>query len=228
MRTEVMRGLALIVTTLIVAGCGPQPEPFPAATAEELKQLTDVTDRVLLLPHSSEPDAALGAALAALAAADRQYQQHMDAIRNRANVDAIACIHGKALQVTELQMALVKRDEAARRPDEALAKHYATLLMTLASDSGQCAALSVSKLVDQEERPEALQHSAVLISEIFAIWAVHMTAMDLQLAPLLKEQIRVYEHLVAKLGPKHEAPVVTDALPKLRAALASLETKPAL
>ena len=90
-------------------------------------------------------------------------------------------------------------------------------------DAGRCAAQNTEQLIDAEARREALKHGAVLISETYAIAAILSAANDLPLAPVLKDQIRAYETVVAKLGPKHDVQVVTDALPKLKATLAILE-----
>lgn len=227
MRTAFLRGLAAILATLAFVGCGPQPKAYTAKTPEELQQLTEVTDRVLLLAQSAEPGAALRDAIAALNAADRQYRQHGEAIVTRDNADAIACIHSRAMEILDLEMIVARRDEAARRQDEAAAKRRNAMLIHEAMDVFQCVIVSTDLLIDREQRPEALKHGAVLISEIYAVAAILRAAAGLPPATLLKDQIRTYEKIAAKLGPKHEVQVITDALPKLKAALASVEESPA-
>lgn len=74
-----------------------------------------------------------------------------------------------------------------------------------------------------EKRPRPLEHGAVLISKIYAIAATTRAASGLSLGALLQDQIRTYETVVARVGPEHDVPVVTDALPKLRAAVAMLD-----
>jgi hypothetical protein len=222
MRTGCTRALATLLTTLMVAGCGPQTKPFPAKTPEQLKQLTEVTDRVLLLVGSAERGPAMRQAIEALGAAREQYQQHSDAIVNQTNAEAISCIGSQAIEIMDFETSLAKLEEAAQRQDEIMTKRRTTLLRLLTGDAVQCAILSTIHLAEHEKRPEALKHGAVLISQIYAIAAIYHAATDRRPGWVLKDQIRAYEIILTKLGPRHEAPVVTDALPKLKAALASL------
>lgn len=59
-RSRRIGGLAAILTLMTLIGCSPQPDPFPAKTPEEIKQLTDVTDGVVELIRSSERDPPCG------------------------------------------------------------------------------------------------------------------------------------------------------------------------
>jgi hypothetical protein len=214
-----MRELGAILTTLMVVGCGPQPEPFPAQTPAEIKQLTAVTDAVVLLIGSSERGQALPQAIAALSAARETYQLHGDAIRSMTNTDALACIRSHANEITELETMLARRDEAAARQDEKMVKRRTTFLRRLASDMGGCAALSLELLINAEKRPAALQHGAIVISEIYATAVITRAAAGAKVELLLTDQIRAYETVLARLGPEQKAPFIDDALPKLKAAL---------
>lgn len=223
MRTALVRWVAGIVTTLMVVGCGPQPEAYVAQTPEELKQLTDVTDRVLLLLRNPDDGTAMRQAIEAVVAADRQYRQHGEAILKRENSDAIACIHSHAIEILDLETRIEKRDEAASRQDDAGAKRRTTMLRLLASDMYGCAVKSIDLLINFEQRREAIQHGAILISQIYSIVAITHAAAGRKPTVILQDQIRTYEQIVEKLGPKHQAAVITDALPKLKETLANLE-----
>lgn len=232
MRTQFKRALATAILAIVfVGGCARQPEAFSATTPEDLKQLTEVTDRVLLLARSleegGEPSSrrdAIRQAIMAVAAAEPQYQRHSDAIRTRTNAETLGCIHAHAINVLDLETILARLDEAAQRQDETKVMGRKTLLQKMAMDASHCAAQSTQLLVVSEQRRAALEHGSVLVARIYAIAATTRVAGGLSLGPLLKSQIRTYETLVAKLGPKHDVPVVMDALPKLRAAVAMLET----
>lgn len=232
MRMEFKRALVTTILAItFVGGCARQPEVPSATTPEELKQLTEVTDRVLLLAHSLEEGAepssrrdAIRQIIAAVAAADSQYERHSDAIRNRANAETLGCIRAHAMNILDLEILIARLDEAAQRQDEAKVTGRKALLQKMAMDASHCAAQSTQLLVVNEKRRDALEHSSVLISRIYAIAATARVASGLSLGALLESQIRTYETIVAKLGPKHDAPVVTDALPKLRETVAMLET----
>lgn len=234
MRTGLMRGFAVaIFATLVVAGCGPQPEAFPAKTPEELEQLTDVTDRVVLLMRNiaegtgrtAERDALMRQAIQAVTKASPQYQRHSDAIITMENSNSRACIGALSIEIMDLETMLARYDEAVQRQDEIIASRRKSMLQLLAMDAGRCAVLSTIQLIEQEKRREALKHGAVVISEMYAIAFIIRAATELKVAPLLKDQIRAYETLVAKLGPKHEVQLVTDALPKLKETLAMLDKR---
>jgi hypothetical protein len=232
MRTEFKRALVTaILATVFVGGCARQPEAFSATTPGDLKQLTEVTDRVLLLARSLEESAepssrreAIRQAIAAVAAAESQYQRHGDAISNRTNAETLGCIRAHAMNILDLEIIIARLDEAAQRQDEAKVTGRKTLLQKMAMDASHCAAQSTQLLVMSEKRRDALEHGSILISKIYAIAATNRAASGLSLGPLLESQIRTYETVVAKLGPKHDVPVVTDALPKLRETVAMLET----
>lgn len=229
MRTEFKGKVVIaIFATLLITGCTPQPEAFPVKTPEELRQLTEVTNRVVLLSRSIEldsatRDAAMRQAIAAVGAAGPQYRRHGDALVSKTNVEAIGCARAQAVEIMDLEILLARRDEAAQRHDEVSARRRRSMMRSMAMDAGRCAAQNTEQLIDAEARREALKHGAVLISETYAIAAILSAANDLPLAPVLKDQIRAYETVVAKLGPKHDVQVVTDALPKLKATLAILE-----
>jgi hypothetical protein len=223
MQMAIVQGLAAILTTLTLIGCTPQPKPFPAKSPEEIKQLTDVTDAVVELVRSPERDEALRQALAALSAANGQYRQHKDAILSETNSELMGCISSHAIGVLDLEGMLAKRDEAASRQDEAKLEGHNGMLWLLAAEMGECTARSSLSLIDPEQRPEALKHAAVVISEIYSAVVIFRAAAGLKVAPLLKDQVRDYETVVTRLGPDHGLQVVTDALPKLKATLATLE-----
>lgn len=223
MQTAFMRGLAAILTMMTLVGCTPQPEPFPAKTPEEIKQLTDVTDGVVAVIRSSERTEALRQALTALSAAREQYRQHKDAIRTLENAEQLACISSHATDIQDLETMLRKLEEATRRQDDVMVERRNAMLWLLAANMGECAATSSIFLVENEKRPEALKHGAVVISEIYSTVVTFRAAVGLKVAPVLKDQIRAYETVVTELGPDHGVQLVTDALPKLKATLATLE-----
>ncbi|HEY0680744.1 MAG TPA: hypothetical protein VGD45_00290 [Steroidobacter sp.] len=229
MRTEFKGKVVIaILATAFFGGCTPQPEAFSVKTPEELKQLIEVTNRVVLLARSIEQDsfaaeAAMRDAIAAVGVAGPQYRRHGDAITGKTNVDAIACARAQAVEIMDLEILIARREEASQRQDEASSRRRRSMMRSMAMDAGRCAALNTEQLIDRETRREALKHGAVLISEAYAIAAILSAANDLPLEPVLSDQIRAYESLVAKLGPKHDVQVVTDALPKLKATLAILE-----
>lgn len=231
MRTELKRALVTaILATVILAGCGPRPETFPAETPQELKQLTEVTDRIAALARSLEEGAessstrdAIRQSIAAVAAARPVYKRHSDAILDLTNAAVLACIDSHSIELMDLETLLARFDEAVQRQDEVKAQGRKSLLQMMAMNASGCAAQSSVLLIDGKKRREALEHGALLISEIYAISATMRAASGLSLGVLLKDQIRIYEGIVAKLGPKHAVPVLTDALPKLRAAVAMLE-----
>src|SRR5687767_10574931 len=161
-----LRGLGAILTTLLVIGCGPQSQPFQAQTPEEIKRLTAVTDGVVLLIRSSNRDEALPHAIGALSAASEIYRQHKDAIRSTTNTDTLACISTQASVILDLETMLAKRDEAARQENEKIVKRRTAELWSLAWGMDGCAALSMEYLINSEKRPAALQHGAIVISEI--------------------------------------------------------------
>jgi hypothetical protein len=223
MRTAFMQALIAIVTTVMIASCSRQIEPFPAKTPEQTKQLTDVTDSVLALVRNPDSDAALRQALAALDAASEQYRQHKDAIGNQTNAEMIGCIHSNASLILDLETMLAKRDEAARQQDVVMVNRRDDALWSFVQNIGSCAATSPLFIIDAEHRPEALEHGAVVMSESYSTAVIARAAAGLKVAPLLRDQIRTYETIVTRLGPEQEVPVATDALPKLRATLATLE-----
>jgi hypothetical protein len=208
---------------MTIVGCGPRVEPFPAKTPEQIKQLTDVTDGAVAVIRSPESEEALRQALAALSAASEQYRQHKEAILTEKNAEMIGCINSHAIEILDLPTMLEKRDQAASQGDETKAKRRNAMLWSHAGDVGGCAATSTMLLIDQEQRPEALKHGAVVIAEIYSTLTIFRAAVGLKVAPVLKDQIRTYESIVTKLGPEQPVQVVTDALPKLRATLATLE-----
>lgn len=230
MRTEFKRALVTaILATAFVAGCARQPEA-PATTPEDLKQLTEVTDSVLLLARSFEEGAepssrrdAIRQAIAAVAAADPQYRRHSDAILNITNAETLGCIHANAMNILDLETLIARLEEAEQRQDQDKVTGRKSLLQKLAMDASHCAAQGTQLLIVNEKRRAALEHGSALISEIFTIAATARAASGLSLGPLLESQIRTYESVVAKVGPKHDVPLVTDALPKLREAVAMLE-----
>lgn len=220
-----MPGLGAILTALLVVGCGPQSQPFPTQTPEEIKQLTAVTDGVVALIRSSNRREALRPALDALSAADGIFRQHREAIRNTTNTDplvtdALVCIRTHAGMILDLETLLARLDEAVRQQDQDGIKHQTASMWLLASDIGGCAARSGLVLIDSEKRPAALQHGAIVISEIFSAAIIFRAAAGLTVEPLLADQIRAYETVLERLGPEHKAPFIDDALPKLKAALA--------
>lgn len=217
---RLLRRLGAILTTLMVVGCGPQSQPFPAQTPEEIKRLSAVTDGVVLLIRSSNRDEALPQAVAALSAASDIYRQHKDAIRSTTNTEVLACIRSHASEILDLETMLARRDEAAGRQDEQLVQRRTALLWSLASDMGGCAALSMELLINSEKRPAALQHGAIVISEIYSTAVITRAALGLKVEPLLADQIRAYERILEILGQEQKAPFINDALPKLKAALA--------
>jgi hypothetical protein len=227
-----MRSLATaVLATMVVAGCGPRPEAFPAKTPEELKQLTDVTDKVVLLMRnvaegtgrSAERDALMRQAIQAVSTASEQYRRHSAAIVTMENSDSRACIGAQSIGILDFETILGRYDEAVQRQDEVMASRRESMLQMLALDAGRCAVQSTMQLIEQEKRREALKHGAVMISEIYAIAFIVRAPTALKAGPFLKDQIRAYETLVAKLGPKHEVQLVTDALPKLKATLAMFD-----
>lgn len=230
MRTEFIRALAIAILFTVVGGCTPQPTAFPTETPERLKRLTDVTDRVVQHARSvaegaapSERRAAMRDAIAAVIAANQQYEEHSKAILNLQNAEALACIRAHYMDILDFETMLARRDEALQRNDEVRATRYMVFLRQMAMEAGRCAIQSTYHLVTLEKRREARNHGAILISKIYAIATVLRAATDLQVAHVLNEQVRTYERLVATLGPKHDAKFVSDALPKLRATVAILE-----
>jgi hypothetical protein len=215
-----LRGLAAILTTLMVVGCGPQSQPFPTQTPEEIKQLTAVTDAVVHLVGNSNPDEALPQAVAALTAASKIYRVHKEAILTTTNSDVLACISAHTNEILDLETMLARRDEAAGRQDEEMVKRRTMLLWSLAWDMDGCAAMSIELLINMEKRPAALQHGAIAISEIYSTAMITRAAIGLKVEPLLADQIRAYERVLQGLGPEQKAPFINDALPKLKAALA--------
>lgn len=226
MQTAFVRGLAALLATLTLIGCAPQPKPFPAKTPEEIKQLTDVTDRAIAVIRNPKDRAAVRQAVAALDAASAQYEQHFDAIRTRENAEVLACIRSHTYNVLDLDILLSRRDEAERLQDGEKMKRWDAMLWLLAQDVGTCATTSSLFLIKDEQRPEALKHGAVLVSEIYSTLEIFRAASGLHVAAFLRDQIRTYETLVKKLGPGQQVPGVTDALPKLQATLAALESDP--
>jgi hypothetical protein len=226
MQTAFIRWLAALLATLTLTGCGPQPKPFPAKTPEEIKQLTEVTDRTLALIRNPKDRTAVRQALAALDAASAQYEQHVEAIRTLENAEVLACIRSQSMNVLDLEILLARRDEAERMQDGPTLKRRDGMLWLLSQDVGTCAATSSQYLISHEERPEALKHGAVLVSEIYATLAIFRAGSGLRVASFLRQQIRDYETLIKKLGPGQEVPGVTDALPKLKETLAALESDP--
>ena len=231
METKLMRALAAMVLAAVVAGgCTRQPEAVPAMTPQDLRQLVAVTDAVASLARtgsggpegSSERNAAMRQVVAALAAADHQYENHSRAIAHRDNIEVLGCIDTQAMMILDVEMLMAKYQEAVRRQDEATAARHRTILIVLAQDANECAARSTALLVDVEKRPEALRHAAVLMSDIYAIAVVTRIAAGLQFEPLLDDQIEAYERIAAKLGPEHPPQIITHALPKLKAALSEL------
>ena len=226
MRTNFRQVLiTALLAMMFVGGCARQPGAFSAKSPEELKQLTEVTDRVVILARSLEEGAepsgrrdAIRQAIQAVVAAETQYQRHSDAIADRTNSETLGCIDAHAITILELEAVIARLDAATQEQDDAKAT-----LQEMAMDTSDCAALSARLLVASEKRREALKHGSVLISKIYAIAATTKVASGLSLGPLLENQIRTYEVIVAKLGAGHDAPVVTDALPKLRATVAMLD-----
>ena len=221
---RLLRGLGAILTALLVVGCGPRSQPFPVQSPEEIEQLTAVTDGVVALIGSSKRDEALPQALAALSAAREIYRLHADAIRSRTNTDVLTCIRTHSIGILDLETLLARRDEAARQQDEDTVKRRNADLWMLASDMGGCAAMSMEFLINAEKRPAALQHGAILISEIYSTAVIIRAALGLKVEPLLADQIRAYERVLATLGPEQKAPFINDALPKLKAALAQTKS----
>lgn len=228
----------VVITTLLammfVGGCARQPGVHSAKSPEELKQLTEVTDSIVILARSLEDGAepsgrrdAIRQAVQAVVAAEPQYQRHSDVIADRTNHEALGCIDAHTVTLMELEAVIARLDAVTQGQDDASATDAKALLQELAMDTSQCAALNARLLVESQERAEALEHGSVLISKIYAIAATTRVASGLSLGPLLESQIRTYEVIAAKLGRRHDAPVVTDALPKLRATVAMLDKREA-
>jgi hypothetical protein len=226
MPTAFVRGLAVSLVTLTLIGCGPQPKPFPAKTPEQIKQLTDVTDSAIAVIRNPGDKEALQRAIAALTAASGQYRQHKDAVLTEATAEVLGCIDAHEIEILDIQTLIEKRDEAARLHDDLAVKRRTAVLWSLAWNIDGCTARSSIVLIDEEHRPEALKHGAIAVSEIYANVEIVRAALGLKVAPLLKDQIRAYETVLARLGPKHPMPFVSDALPKLKATLAALESSP--
>jgi hypothetical protein len=155
-----------------------------------------------------------------LSAASEIYRQHKDAIRSTTNTDTLACINTQASVILDLETMLAKRDEAARQENEKMVKRRTAELWSLAWGMDGCAALSMEYLINSEKRPAALQHGAIVISEIYSTAVITRAALGLKVEPLLADQIRAYERVLERLGPEQKAPFINDALPKLKAALA--------
>jgi hypothetical protein len=227
MPTVFVRALAFSLMTLTVSGCGPQPKPFPAKTPEQIKQLTDVTDGTVAVIRNPEDKAALQRALAALTAAREQYRQHKDAVLTEANAEVFGCLDAHEIEILDIPTMIEKRDEAASQHDDLAVKRREAVLWSLTSNIGGCAAKASIVLIDMEQRPEALQHGAIVVSEGYATLEIVRAALGLKVALPLQDHIRAYETVLERLGPKHPMPFVTDALPKLKATLAALEASPA-
>lgn len=230
MRTAVKPTLlTAIVATIMVAGCAPQPKAVPAATPEELKQITEVTNRVVSLANSLKEGSesatrdAIRQSIVAVTAARPRYRQHAEAILTIKNAEVLACIDSHSIEFMDLETVLARFDEAVQTQNDVKATGRKNLLQIMAMRASACAAQGSVMLIAGEKRPEVLEHAAVLISEIYAIAVTMRPASGLSMGPLLKDQIRLYEDIAAKLGPKHEIPVVTDALPKLRETVAMLD-----
>lgn len=227
MRTEIKRALVTaLVATVFVGGCERVPEAFSTKTPEEIKQLTAVTDAVVSLARSVDDSSkreAIRQTVAAVAAADAQYQWHGDAIVNTTNAATLGCIDAHGITVLDLETLLARLDEAVQQQDEKKIAGRRGLLQELAMNATGCATQSTQFLIGLEKRPEALEHGAVLISGIFAIASSMRAAGGLSIGLLLEEQVRNYETVVARLGDERDVPIITDALPKLREAVAVLK-----
>lgn len=102
----------------------------------------------------------------------------------------------------DLDKVVAKRDEAASRQDEPMTKRRDAMLKLMAMEASGCAAMSSMMLMHYEKRREALNHGAVVVSQMYAIAVILRAAADLKIAPLLADQVDDYEAIAEKLGPK--------------------------
>lgn len=227
MHTAFVRSLVILLATLTLTACGPQPAPFAAKTPAEVKQLADVTNGAVAVIRNPTDHAVLQQALAALQAASGQYEQHMAAIGKLENSDVLVCIRTHMMNVLDLDTMIAKLEEAQRLKDGVKMERRQAVLWLLAQDVGSCAATSPLILIDREKNPETIKHGAVLVAEIFAMAEIMRAASGLTATALLEDQISSYETVLKKLGPGQEVPGVTDALPELKATLALVKSRPA-
>ncbi len=224
MQTEMMRALVVAILAMVAfGGCTPQSEVFTPRTPER-KQLTEVTDAVVHLVRvastggasSSEKKSALRRAVAAVAAAEPQFRQHSDAVVNLDNAEALGCIRAQSIEIMDLEILLARLDEAREQEDGGAVKRREAMLVRRAMDATQCAIVADRVLTLRKIRRDALEHGAVLISEIYAIAVIQRTAAGLSVDALLRDQIKMYESIVTRVGAYRDVPVVTEALPKLK------------
>lgn len=225
MGTAKMRTLVVaILATVVLGGCTRQSEVFTPRTPEQRKQLTEVTDAVVHLVRgeaagealSFEKRPALRQAVAALAAAKPQFRQHSAAIVNRDNAEALGCISAESIEIMDLEVLLARLDEAQERGDGVAVQRREATLMRRAMDATQCAIVAGRQLTLRKTRRDALEHGAVVISEVYAMAVIQRAAAGLSVDALLEDQVKIYESIVTTLGAHREVPVVTEALPKLR------------
>ncbi|HWK51989.1 MAG TPA: hypothetical protein VNR40_18975 [Steroidobacter sp.] len=228
MGTEAMRALVVaVLATVVLGGCTRQSEVFTPRTPEQRRQLAEVTDAVVHLVRgasaseasSFEQRPALRRGVVALAAANPQFRQHSAAIANRYNAEALGCISAESVEIMDLEVLLTRLDEAQERGDGVAVQRREATLMRRAMDATQCAIVAGRQLTLRKTRRDALEHGAVVISEVYAMAVLQRAAAGLSVDALLEDQIRIYESIVTTLGAHREVPVVTEALPKLRALL---------